>query len=127
MDRILCQKGYLQDGPVQTSRCMKHLNFVTIATPHLGLPRYPGLLSSLSSSMGGSLLSRTGRQLCLSDTLRKGDSARKASNGVPLLENLVDPGTLLISPITPAFNIGSDQIFFRALSMFESVAIYANA
>ncbi|KAL5512229.1 hypothetical protein ACEPAG_3514 [Sanghuangporus baumii] len=108
---IMRQKGYLQDGSLSTAHYMKPLNFVTIATPHLGIPRYPGLLHSLFSAVGDSLLSRTGRQLCLSDSWSELDTPRKRCNKRPLLEIMADP----------------DQVFYIALSMFENVAVYANA
>ncbi|KAL5508637.1 hypothetical protein ACEPAH_6256 [Sanghuangporus vaninii] len=108
---IMHQKGYLQDGSLSTAHCMKPLNFVTIATPHLGMPRYPGLLHSLFSAIGDSLLSRTGRQLCLSDSRSEGDTTRKTYNKRTLLETMADP----------------DRVFYIALSMFENVTIYANA
>ncbi|KAL5488431.1 hypothetical protein ACEPAI_6549 [Sanghuangporus weigelae] len=108
---IMHQKGYLQDGSLSTAHCMKPLDFVTIATPHLGIPRYPGLLHSFFSAIGDSLLSRTGRQLCLSDSWSEGDTARRTSTKRILLETMAD----------------TESPTCIALSMFESVAVYANA
>ncbi len=51
---ILHQRGFFQD--------VVPVNFNTIATPHVGLPRYPGMLSSLFAYFGPRLLSRTGEQ-----------------------------------------------------------------
>ena len=41
---------------------MEPVNFNTLATPHLGIPRYPTYLSSTFAALGPRLLSRTGEQ-----------------------------------------------------------------
>ncbi|KAG9002248.1 hypothetical protein FRB90_011415, partial [Tulasnella sp. 427] len=43
------------------------VNFATIATPHLGLPRYKSIWSGVAHTLGPLLLSRTGRQFYARD------------------------------------------------------------
>ena len=62
------------------------VNFNTIATPHVGLPRYPSLLSAVSSTLGPKLLSRTGEQFYCVD--------KWSPKGQPLLIVMADPGEL---------------------------------
>ncbi|TFK88437.1 DUF676-domain-containing protein [Polyporus arcularius HHB13444] len=92
---ILHQRGFFQD--------VVPVNFNTIATPHVGLPRYPGMLSSLFAYFGPRLLSRTGEQFYVVD--------KWSQNGRPLLEVMADP----------------NRIFYQALTLFQQVRIYANA
>ncbi|KAK7012219.1 DUF676-domain-containing protein [Favolaschia claudopus] len=82
---------------------IRPVNFNTIATPHLGLPRYRSLLSSFTSYIGPRLLSRTGEQFFCAD--------RWSLKGRPLLEVMADP----------------DRIFYQALASFETIRIYANS
>ncbi|KAJ6591588.1 DUF676-domain-containing protein [Mycena vulgaris] len=92
---ILRQRGFFENvAPV---------NFNTIATPHLGLPRYPSFFSSLASVLGPKLLSRTGEQFYCVD--------KWSARGRPLLEVMAD----------------SDRIFYQALAAFETIRIYANS
>ncbi|KAJ3786853.1 DUF676-domain-containing protein [Lentinula aff. detonsa] len=110
---ILAQKGYLvsddDDDDSQSSSSnlpsyrMKPMNFSTIATPHLGLVRYSTLFSSLAHRLGPKLLSRTGEQFYLQD--------RNTSTGRPLLDMMSDP----------------DLPFYRSLTMFKRVRVFANA
>ncbi|KAL0950171.1 hypothetical protein HGRIS_010164 [Hohenbuehelia grisea] len=79
------------------------VNFNTIATPHVGLPRYPSFISTISSTLGPKLLSRTGEQFYCSD--------KWSPHGRPLLEVMADP----------------DRIFYQALSLFKNLRIYASA
>ncbi|KAJ7668317.1 putative serine esterase-domain-containing protein [Mycena rosella] len=91
---ILRQRGFFEKvAPV---------NFNTLATPHLGLPRYPSFVSSLTSFLGPRLLSRTGPQFYCVD--------KWSTRGRPLLEVMADP----------------DRIFYQALAAFETIRIYAN-
>ncbi|KAF8647738.1 hypothetical protein AX16_006573 [Volvariella volvacea WC 439] len=92
---ILHQRQFFKD--------VKPINFNTLATPHLGLPRYPSVISSLFSSLGPRLLSRTGEQFYCVDKWSK--------SGRPLLEVMADP----------------DRIFYRALLQFQHIRIYANS
>ncbi|RPD64149.1 DUF676-domain-containing protein [Lentinus tigrinus ALCF2SS1-7] len=92
---ILHQRGFFQD--------VVPVNFNTVATPHVGLPRYPGMLSSLFAYFGPRLLSRTGEQFYVVD--------KWSQNGRPLLEVMADP----------------NRVFYQALTLFEQVRIYANA
>ncbi|KAF9500073.1 DUF676-domain-containing protein [Pleurotus eryngii] len=79
------------------------VNFNTIATPHIGIPRYPSFLSSVVAKLGSKLLSRTGEQFYCVD--------QWSTNGRPLLDVMADP----------------EQIFYKALSKFQHLRIYANA
>lgn len=60
------------------------VNFNTIATPHIGLLRYPSLFSKLGSVFGPRFLSRTGEQFYGVDKWSK--------TGKALLEVMADPG-----------------------------------
>ncbi|KAF8892305.1 putative serine esterase-domain-containing protein [Infundibulicybe gibba] len=91
---VLHQRGFFND--------ITPVNFNTIATPHIGLPRYPSLLSSVFSSLGPKLLSRTGEQFYCVD--------KWSATGRPLLEVMADP----------------DRIFYQALASFQHIRIYAN-
>ncbi|KAJ6493567.1 DUF676-domain-containing protein [Mycena vitilis] len=92
---ILRQRGFFEHvAPV---------NFNTIATPHIGLPRYPTFFSSLASVLGPKLLSRTGEQFYCQD--------KWSANGRPLIEVMADP----------------DRVFYQALAAFQTIRIYANA
>ncbi|KAJ7915876.1 DUF676-domain-containing protein [Mycena leptocephala] len=92
---ILSQRGFFEN--------VTPVNFNTLATPHLGLPRYPSFFSSLASVLGPTLLSRTGEQLYCVD--------KWSAEGRPLIEVMVDP----------------DCIFYQALAAFQTIRIYANA
>ena len=63
------------------------VNFTTVATPHIGLLRYPSIRSSLFAALGPKLLSRTGEQFYAVDKW----SAHKR----PLLEVMADPSRSL--------------------------------
>ncbi|KAF7309801.1 DUF676 domain-containing protein [Mycena indigotica] len=92
---ILQQRGFFET--------ITPVNFNTIATPHLGVPRMPSsFFSSLASLIGPRLLSRTGEQFYCVDKWLKDR---------PLLEVMADP----------------DQIFYQSLANFHSIRIYANA
>nr|GAT45193.1 predicted protein [Mycena chlorophos] len=79
------------------------VNFNTIATPHLGVPRMPSsFFSSMAGVIGPRMLSRTGEQFFCADKWLKGR---------PLLEVMADP----------------DQIFYQGLAAFQTIRIYANA
>lgn len=60
------------------------VNFNTIATPHIGIPRSTSLHSAVVSYVGRNLLARTGEQLFCVD--------QWTSSGRPLIEVLADPG-----------------------------------
>ncbi|PFH51814.1 hypothetical protein AMATHDRAFT_58312 [Amanita thiersii Skay4041] len=92
---ILYQQGFFDT--------VEPINFNTIATPHLGLPRYPSVLSRLMSRLGPKLLSRTGEQFYCVD--------RWSPRGRPLLEVMADP----------------ERAFYKGLSLFQHIRIYANA
>lgn len=92
---ILHQRGFFEK--------VTPVNFNTIATPHIGLLRYPSFISSVFSSLGPKLLSRTGEQFYCVDEW--------SPNGQPLILTMADP----------------DKIFYQALSSFKHIRIYANA
>ena len=77
-------------------------NFTTFASPAIGIPRFPGKLSWLFSSLGSRLLSRTGEQLYATDDYL---------NGRPLIEVITQPGTS----------------FHNALLLFKHRSAYANS
>ncbi|KAK0467087.1 DUF676-domain-containing protein [Desarmillaria tabescens] len=92
---ILNRRGFFED--------VTPLNFNTVATPHVGLPTYPSFVSSLFSTLGPKLLSRTGEQFYCVD--------KWSSTGRPLLDIMADP----------------DQIFYKSLAAFKTIRIYANS
>lgn len=61
------------------------VNFTTFATPHVGIPRYPGLLSSIVSKAGPRMLSVSGEQFFHTDSW--------STTGRPLLAVMADPST----------------------------------
>ncbi|KAG1740003.1 putative serine esterase-domain-containing protein [Suillus lakei] len=79
------------------------VNFNTLATPHIGIPRFPSTFSSISAFLGPKLLSRSGEQFFCVD--------KWSPRGRPLVEVLADP----------------DRIFYQALVLFPNIRIYANA
>ncbi|KAG2157765.1 putative serine esterase-domain-containing protein [Suillus bovinus] len=79
------------------------VNFNTLATPHIGIPRFPSTFSSISAFLGPKLLSRSGEQFFCVD--------KWSPRGRPLVEVLADP----------------DRIFYQALILFPNIRIYANA
>lgn len=85
-------------------------NFTTFASPALGVPRFPGLLSGTMNFLGARLLSSTGEQLYVSDDFL---------NGKPLLEILAQPGQYLTTEIK--FSSQSDR--YRYLFPYGSVPL----
>ncbi|KAF9223966.1 DUF676-domain-containing protein [Gyrodon lividus] len=79
------------------------VNFNTVATPHIGIPRFPSTFSAIANYLGPKLLSRTGEQFFCVD--------KWSPKGRPLVEVLADP----------------DHIFYQALLRFPNIRIYANA
>ncbi|EKM52441.1 uncharacterized protein PHACADRAFT_100987 [Phanerochaete carnosa HHB-10118-sp] len=82
---------------------VKPMNFVTVATPHIGLVRFPSFRSRMFAFFGPRLLSRTGEQFYAVD--------KWSASGRPLLEVMADP----------------QRIFYQTLSSFEHICFYANA
>lgn len=72
---VLHQRGFFHD--------VEPINFNTIATPHIGMPRYASLLSALMAACAKHL-SRTGEQLYCLDTW--------STTGRSLLDVMADPG-----------------------------------
>ncbi|KAF9240685.1 DUF676-domain-containing protein [Melanogaster broomeanus] len=79
------------------------VNFNTVATPHIGIPRFPSTFSAIASYLGPKLLSRTGEQFFCVD--------KWSPKGRPIVEVLADP----------------DRIFYQALLLFPNITVYANA
>lgn len=79
------------------------VNFNTMATPHIGIPKFRSTFSSISAFLGPKLLSRSGEQFFCVD--------KWSPRGRPLVEVLADP----------------DHIFYQALLLFPNIRIYANA
>ncbi|GJE90954.1 putative lipase [Phanerochaete sordida] len=92
---ILQQRGFFEN--------VKPMNFITVATPHIGLVRFPSFRSRMFAYLGPRLLSRTGEQFYAVD--------KWSASGRPLLEVMADP----------------ERIFYQALSSFERICFYANA
>lgn len=92
---ILQQRGFFDS--------VRPMNFITVATPHIGLIRLPSFRSRLFAYLGPHLLSRTGEQFYAVD--------KWSASGRPLLEVMADP----------------ERIFYQALSSFERICFYANA
>lgn len=63
---------------------VKPVNFNTVATPHIGIPKFPSTLSAITNYIGPRFLSRTGEQFFCVDTW--------SPRGRPLLDVLADPG-----------------------------------
>ncbi|KAJ6462634.1 DUF676-domain-containing protein [Mycena vitilis] len=95
--------GYSLGGLVARYVHVAPVNFNTIATPQIGLPRYPTFFSSPASVLGPKSLSRTGEQFYCQD--------KWSANGHPLIEVMADP----------------DRVFYQALAAFQTIRIYANA
>ncbi|KAH7927847.1 DUF676-domain-containing protein [Leucogyrophana mollusca] len=79
------------------------VNFNTMATPHIGIPRFPSTFSTITAYLAPKLLSRSGEQFYCVD--------KWSPKGRPLVEVLADP----------------DRIFYQALLLFPNIRIYANA
>ena len=59
------------------------VNFTTFATPHVGIPRYPGFFPSIASKVGPRMLSVSGEQFFHTDSW--------SNTGRPLLSVMADP------------------------------------
>ncbi|KAF4571074.1 hypothetical protein EYR36_001656 [Pleurotus pulmonarius] len=88
---ILHQRGFFRD--------VEPINFNTIATPHIGMPRYASLLSALMAACAKHL-SRTGKQLYCLDTW---STTRRS-----LLEVMADPGKLNLYAFSEITELLSD-------------------
>lgn len=107
---ILYQRGFFET--------VTPVNFHSIATPHLGLPRVPSLRSAILSSWAPRL-SRTGEQLYCTD--------KWGTTGRPLLQVMADPGMQYTPFMTNLPQLPLDRIFYRALALFPYISLYANA
>ena len=83
------------------------MNFNTVATPHIGLIRYPTFRSTLFATLGPKLLSRTGEQFYAVD--------KWSARGRPLLEVMADPGmrlSLISHKLSTLTTPNADRIFY---------------
>jgi len=94
------------------------VNFYTIATPHLGVPRLPTFISTILSTLAPRL-SRTGEQFFCVD--KWGTTER------PLLQVMADPGVFIRTFGNHLSQPPPERIFYRALALFTHITIYANA
>ncbi|KAF8519044.1 DUF676-domain-containing protein [Hysterangium stoloniferum] len=92
---VLYSKKFFED--------VEPVNFVTVATPHLGLTRTGNFRARLFARLGPHFLSRTGEHFYGVDEW--------AGTGKPLIEVMAD----------------KDHVFFQGLSLFPHITIYANA
>ena len=81
---ILYQRGFFET--------VTPVNFHTIATPHLGVPRLPNFISTVLSSWAPRL-SRTGEQFYCVD--------KWGPTGKPLLQVMADPGVFMLLWLLP--------------------------
>lgn len=96
------------------------MNFCTVATPHIGLIKYPSTRWKLFSYLGPRLLSRTGEQFFAVD--------KWSTSGRPLVEVLADPGKYRYCfGVFRLSHCPAEQIFYQALSVFSRLCFYANA
>ncbi|XP_006461845.1 hypothetical protein AGABI2DRAFT_70587 [Agaricus bisporus var. bisporus H97] len=91
---ILQKKGFFDN--------VEPVNFCTFATPHLGLLKYPTVISWFVNCVGSRLLSKTGEQFFCQD---------RYDGGRPLIEVMADP----------------NDIFYQGLAQFKHMRLYANA
>lgn len=108
-----------------TFRPVIPVNFVTLATPHIGIPPTDTFWGTTMASLGKVALGRTGEQLYCADrewvsvslSARQGGertpllAASQDSQGRSLLEAMADPSTP----------------FFKALALFRNKAFYGSA
>ena len=96
------------------------VNFATVATPHIGLVRFPSFRSKMFAFLGPRLLSRTGEQFYAVD--------KWSASGRPLLEVMADPGmSSSVGSLYFAINPTLERIFWQALALFPHACFYANA
>ncbi|KAG1860744.1 putative serine esterase-domain-containing protein [Suillus subalutaceus] len=78
--------GYSLGGLVARyviGRC-KPVNFNTLATPHIGIPRFPSTFSSISAFLGPKLLSRSGEQFFCVDKCAEDPFGEYEKNGIKI-------------------------------------------
>ncbi|KAG9028709.1 hypothetical protein FRB95_006151 [Tulasnella sp. JGI-2019a] len=83
------------------------VHFATVATPNIGLLRYPTFVSTLFSKLGPIFLSRTGEHFYATDVWEGVDASQKK----PLLEVMTEKG----------------GVFYDGLARFKHFTVYANA
>jgi len=96
------------------------VNFNTVATPHIGIIRYPSFFSRLASIFFPRILSRTGEQIYARD--------KWSNTGKALLEVMADPGEerFLDRYCTGLLIASPEHVFYKGLKLFPHVRIYAN-
>jgi hypothetical protein len=73
------------------------VNYTSIATPHLGLPKYDTFFGKLSRTLGPKLLSRTGTQFFATDAW--------GPRGRPLVEVMSDPSRSFAITLDKVLNL----------------------
>jgi hypothetical protein len=91
------------------------VNYNTVATPHIGLLRYPSLFSRLGSFFGPRVLSRTGEQFYGTD--------KWSNTGKALLEVMADPGE---EPSLSRYCLADSQPRTRVLQRSQAIPPYSN-
>ena len=97
------------------------VNFMTVATPHIGVVQYPTWRSNMFAFLGPRLLSRTGEQFYAVD--------KWSASGRSLLEVMADPGTSFDLCMSAIFidEHAAARVFYQALTLFPHIRFYANA
>ncbi|GAA5827101.1 hypothetical protein JCM11251_001118 [Rhodosporidiobolus azoricus] len=114
---------------------VKPVNFTTFASPWIGIPHYRSPWSTIFRFLGARLLSRTGDQLYEKDRFLP-SSFNPDLSATP---DLTSSGKKCISRIFPSVGKGKEMAepllkimadprysFFRGLSKFEKIDVYAN-
>lgn len=117
---------------------VKPINFNTFASPWIGIPKYKTIASQTINFFGARLLSRTGNQLYLIDRFHElpsnSNSSDRKQSGIDQKDvgrvSLVDQKKRRKRQIKfPLLSILAhpQTSFYKALSNFQVVVIYANA
>ncbi|MBW0519376.1 hypothetical protein O181_059091 [Austropuccinia psidii MF-1] len=103
--------GLLHSRTPSFFESVEAMNFTTFASPWVGVPKYSTWVGSIVHFFGSKTLSRTGQQLHLHDKYHCLPNSTQPGTKFPLI-------TLLAHPKTN---------FFKALTNFKTLTIYANA
>ncbi|ORY90238.1 putative serine esterase-domain-containing protein [Leucosporidium creatinivorum] len=112
---------------------VRPVNFTTFASPAIGIPRYDSTWSRIFRFLGARLLSRSGSQLYENDRYLVESSLIAGNNQhldtkCPPTKNLLGKLSRKKEKAEPLLSVMADPkySFFKALSAFERVEIYAN-
>lgn len=103
---LLYARGFFHD--------VEAINFTTMATPHIGIPKTDGWFSKVATIVGSRVLGRTGTQFYGRDHGWQEDHQEPSSSKKAKI-------TLLEAMARPESN------FYKALANFRNVDFYANA